>query len=137
MEINSVNQVASVNYVKVDRLSNPLTDQQNVVLGIVAAVIEGAILQPTVYWKNSMQQKLPFVWDPRIVYRGSAASIVNECQTMALQFGLTSFFQRNLNQLVIQDHNPMYSNDILAAAIGGGLSGILTSPIEMVSIFNF
>lgn len=38
-------------------------------LACVAALIEGLILQPTVYWKTAKAQRLPFTLDPRLLYR--------------------------------------------------------------------
>jgi len=63
-------------------MSHALSEAQNIVLGTVAAFIEGAILQPTLYWKNARAMKLPFTINPRIIYRGTAASIFNEMQMM-------------------------------------------------------
>jgi hypothetical protein len=43
-----------------------LSDAENVQLGVVAALIEGLILQPTLYWKNAMAQNLPVSLNPFI-----------------------------------------------------------------------
>jgi hypothetical protein len=56
-------------------MSNNLTEFQNFQIGVVAAFIEGVILQPTLYWKNAKAQKLPFSMNPTIIYRGTSASI--------------------------------------------------------------
>jgi hypothetical protein len=75
-------------------MSGKLTDLQNVGVGTFAALIEGVLLQPTLYWKNARAQGLPFTVNPKIIYRGTAASILNEMQMMGVQFALTGFFQR-------------------------------------------
>jgi solute carrier family 25 (mitochondrial carnitine/acylcarnitine transporter), member 20/29 len=109
-------------------MSSKLTDGQNFSLGVVAAFIEGILLQPTLYWKNAKAQKLPFSIDPRIVYRGTAASIYNEMQMMGLQFGLTGLFKRFNTQELGR------VGDYLSAFFGGSVSAIFASPVELVMI---
>ena len=71
-----------------------LSDVENVGVGMLAAFIEGVLLQPTLYWKNARAQGLPFTMKPSVVYRGTSTSILNEVQMMGLQFGLTGALQR-------------------------------------------
>ena len=75
-------------------MSSSLTDRENFSLGVFAAFVEAICLQPTLYWKNARAQGLPFTLDPKIIYRGTAASIVNEMQMMGMQFGCTGALQR-------------------------------------------
>ena len=103
-------------------MSKNLTEGENVTVGVLAAFVEGVILQPTLYWKNAKAQKLPFTMNPRVIYRGTAASLYNEMQMMGLQFGLTGLFQRfNLGE---------YG----AAMFGGATAAIFASPVELVMI---
>jgi solute carrier family 25 carnitine/acylcarnitine transporter 20/29 len=103
-------------------MSKNLTDGENVSIGVLAAFIEGVILQPTLFWKNAKAQNIPFTMNPRVIYRGTAASLYNEMQMMGLQFGLTGIFQRfNLGE---------YG----AAMFGGATAAIFASPVELVMI---
>lgn len=125
----------------------PLTEGQNFVLGINAAFIEGVLLQPTLYWKNAMAQKLPkhliYTINPRIIYRGTAMSIFNECQMMGFQFGLTGFFQnffqnrsdaKNINSSLKEPYQLTVMEEFASSIFGGMLSAIFSSPIELVMI---
>ena len=66
-------------------MSGSLTDKENIGVGVVAAFVEGILLQPTLYWKNAKIQRMPFTMNPRIIYRGTGASILNEMQVSELQ----------------------------------------------------
>jgi hypothetical protein len=113
-------------------MSQEITSSQNIVVGVIAAFIEGVLLQPTLYWKNARAAKLPFTINPRIIYRGTAASIVNECQMMGLQFGTTGYFQ----QLFREGNGKKLSqkNEILASAFGGLIPTSVTCPVELLMI---
>lgn len=113
-------------------MSQEISSSQNIVVGVIAAFIEGVLLQPTLYWKNARAAKLPFTINPRIIYRGTAASIVNECQMMGLQFGTTGYFQ----QLFRGDSTDKLSqrNEILASAFGGLIPTSVTCPVELLMI---
>ena len=63
-------------------MSHELSDAENVGVGVGAALIESLLLQPTLYWKNARAQGLPFTMNPRVVYRGTFTSILNEMQMM-------------------------------------------------------
>lgn len=108
-----------------------LTDPQNTALGVAAAFIEGVILQPTLYWKNARAMKLPFTLDPRVIYRGTGASIFNEMQMMGLQFGITGFF----NKIFANDSGSMsVSNTFISAILGGVITATFSCPVELVMI---
>jgi solute carrier family 25 (mitochondrial carnitine/acylcarnitine transporter), member 20/29 len=113
-------------------MSDKLNSSQNGSIGVIAAMIEGLVLQPTLYWKNARAVKLPFTLNPQIIYRGTLASLVNECQLLGFQFGATGFFQKLLHDKGIITN--VETSEIVSAAIGGLLSTILTCPIEMVMI---
>lgn len=110
-------------------MPDKLTEGQNVTIGVVAAVLEGVILQPTLYWKNARAQKAPFTMNPRVIYRGTLASCLNECQMLGLQFGCTGFFQR-----VIDKHGGKANTELVSSALGGLFPTIFTCPIELVMI---
>jgi hypothetical protein len=113
-------------------MSKDLSERQNALLGVFAAVVEGIIVQPTVYYKNARAQGLPFTLNPRVLYRGTSANIVNEAQAMALQFVVASYLQK------LSSSNGSHGNsgrdDLLGAMAGGMLTALLSSPIELVMI---
>lgn len=125
-------------------MSTSLTPSQNLGLGVGTAVIEGLLLQPTLYWKNAKALKLPFSVNPRIIYRGTGASMYNEMQMMGLQFGLTGVFQKmfmssNSNKSSNNSDNsiePEMTNGqrLASAMMGGVVSAVFTAPVELVMI---
>jgi hypothetical protein len=113
-------------------MSKDLSPAQNTGLGVATAIIEGLLLQPTLYWKNARALKLPFTLNPRIIYRGTAASMFNEIQMMAIQYGITGFFHQ-----VFHGENPdkmSTSHHFISATLGGIISACFTSPVELVMI---
>ena len=122
-------------------MSRSLNEKQNFVLGTAAAFIEATILQPTLYWKNAAAQKLPrhlvYTINPRIIYRGTAMSIFNECQMMGLQFGITNVIQ---NLVRAKDSDPTkppqltIGQEIVSSIGGGWISAYFSSPVELVMI---
>jgi hypothetical protein len=113
-------------------MSQELTEVQNTELGVLAAFIEGVLLQPTLYWKNARAMQLPFTLNPKIIYRGTAASIFNEMQMMGLQFGITGFFQK----LFVGDSGRKMSSGqtVCAAVLGGVISANAASPVELIMV---
>ena len=105
-------------------MSKELNTRQNVLLGTVAAFIEGVIVQPTLYWKNARAHGLKFTLNPRILYRGTGAAVFNEMQCMALQFGMTAYSQKNSGG----------TGDLGGAIAGGMLTALIAAPIELVMI---
>ena len=125
-------------------MSDKLTESENVLLGTCAAFIEAVILQPTLYWKNAKAQRMPFSIDPRIIYRGTSASIFNEMQMMGIQFGMTSLLKRSFSfnensSNLSSSSSAAASNrkgvlDMLSASGGGAITAIFVSPVELVMI---
>jgi hypothetical protein len=119
-------------------MSKDLKETQNVVIGVIAAVIEGVILQPTIYWKTAKAQGLPFTVNPRIIYRGTGASIYNECQMMGLQFGITGYFQRSFaltsSLSPSTSDRKLRTDNFFAAVLGGGFTAFFASPVELIMI---
>lgn len=111
-----------------------LDERENVLLGVSVAVIEGLLLQPTLYWKNARAQGLPLTLSPRILYRGIGASLTNEAGQMSIQFGVTG-----LLKALIQDGSG--GTDVssqwlsIGAAAGGGMvAAVFATPVELVMI---
>lgn len=114
-----------------------LTVSENATVGSLAAFIEAVILQPTLYWKNARAQRLPFTINPKIIYRGTMASIFNEIQMMGVQFGATGLCQsvmRKWSRESTLSSNMSQFADVCAAFLGGVISTVSSSPIELVMI---
>jgi len=75
---------------------------------------------------------MPFSLNPRIIYRGTGASIFNECQMMGLQFGVTGFFQRIFRSDA--SHHVSRTQEMISATLGGAFTALFTSPVELVMI---
>ena len=92
-------------------MSGSLTDGENFSLGVFAAFVEAVCLQPTLYWKNARAQGLPFTLNPKIIYRGTAASVLNEMQMMGMQFGCTGALQRLWMTYIVKDKSKNTNRD--------------------------
>lgn len=113
-------------------MSEKLNSAQNGQIGIVAALLEGIILQPTLYWKNARALNIPFTLNPRIIYRGTLASCLNECQLLGFQFSATGFFNKTLSER--DSIKNVQVTELVSAAMAGIMSTLLTCPIELVMI---
>lgn len=116
-----------------------LTDTENVGIGLLAAFIEAVVLQPTLYWKNARAQGLPFTINPRIIYRGTGASLANEMQMMGVQFGITgalqrSYWQWRLKGALKNENTTTAAEEIGLATVAGMISAVFTSPVELIMI---
>ena len=63
-----------------------LSPLQNTKLGLYCGVLEVLLLQPILYLKNATQQRLALTLNPKYLYRGLSASIVNMGALTAVQF---------------------------------------------------
>lgn len=116
-------------------MSASFSDGQNFLLGTIAAAVSGAILQPTLYWKNARAQSLPFILTPSIVYRGTTASIINESIAGGVQFLCTGWFRRILDKdSAISSRSMRQIADVGSAVLGGLSVSIISCPVELVMI---
>ena len=115
-----------------DRFSK-LTPLQNTKLGLYCGCLEVMLLQPMLYLKNATQQRLPLTLNPRYLYRGLTSSVVNMGALTAVQFPLTSGVK---NVIVGSDSKRVLTDTekIVASFAGGGISGLICAPIELVMI---
>lgn len=110
-----------------------LSDSENLALGGVTAFVIGVTLQPTLYWKNAAQQGMPFTVDPRVIYRGLGAALSAEIGAMGLQFLLTGYIKKAvLGGEVNRGLTPV--EEVSSALVGGALSALYTSPVELAMI---
>lgn len=97
-------------------MSHELSERQNFAIGAVAAFSQSMVLHPTIFWKNAAQQGLAFTMNPRILYRGLKASLVNECGQMGFHFGAAGFLKKTFGTTISGE---------MASAI---LAGLVISP---------
>lgn len=109
-------------------MSGDLSEAENVAVGAVASGIQAVILQPTIYWKNAAQQGLPFTANPSLLYRGMAASLMNEMGQMGLQFGMTGYLRK------IFGSDGSFTSELGTAIVGGALIGPYASFCECTMI---
>ncbi len=107
-------------------LMEHLEPAENALLGAASALLEGILLQPTLYWKNAAAQNLPFTADPTLIYRGTAAALVNESVQMALQFSVVGQLKE------AAPSTP--AGELVAAAAGGVVSAAAASPVELIMV---
>mmetsp|Transcript_4788 Transcript_4788/g.6568 ORF Transcript_4788/g.6568 Transcript_4788/m.6568 type:complete len:123 (+) Transcript_4788:406-774(+) len=109
-----------------------LSAVENTALGVAAGTIEVTILQPMLYCKNATQQGLPFSLDPRVLYRGLAVSIEKMSIVTGIQFPLTGL----ATSMITGGQNRKLSatEQISSGFIGGALSALACSPMELVLI---
>ena len=72
-----------------------LGDGQNAMLGVAAGGIEAAATQPLTYAKNCFQQRTPLSLVPRVVYRGTPASMAADGTLIGTQFACCGFLCGN------------------------------------------
>eukprot|EP00049_Salpingoeca_infusionum_P011389 m.198158 g.198158 ORF g.198158 m.198158 type:complete len:278 (-) comp14915_c0_seq1:538-1371(-) len=105
---------------------------QNTLLGVAAGCIEVSIMQPTVYWKNTAQQRRPFSMNPALVYRGLTVNMLNMGLLTGLQMPVTSSVQRLIKGDSIQSLT--HGETIASSLIGGFVSGIVSTPLELIIV---
>jgi hypothetical protein len=83
-----------------------------------------------------------------LVYRGTGASIFNECQMMGIQFVLTGQFHGFIIDMIQNDQHILHQlpfmksllnsfknrEELLSSALGGCVSACFTSPVELIMI---
>ena len=109
-----------------------LTDAQNALLGVAAGAIEAASTQPLTYTKNCIQQKVRVSLDPRIMYRGTPASMLADGTLIGAQFWVCGFLQK-----LIVKGNPRdltFAEEVGSAYLAGFASGVPCTVLELTMI---
>ena len=109
-----------------------LTDLENMSLGITCGAVDCMLLQPTNYWKNAQQQKLPFTLNPSVLYRGVAVNTIQNAFCVMSQF----FLAGQLKKLMTGGTDRELSNaeKIVSGVSAGAISSIIAGPMELVMI---
>ena len=111
---------------------NQLSSGENTLLGVVAGTEVLLIVQPLLFWKNSVQQGLSVSFNPRVVYRGLGVSASSQALVSGAQFFSTGQIKRALTGG--EDRRLTNSETVGAALVGGAVSGLVCGPCELVMI---
>lgn len=113
-------------------MSEALSEAENLLVGFIAAPVYTIALQPTMYFKHARMQHLPVTLDPRVLWRGTGATMCNETGQAGLQFVNTGLFKKWALGGAQRPLTP--AEDALSAAASGVVSAAYVSPVELVVI---
>ena len=91
-------------------------------------------MQPTIYWKNCLQQNLPVSLNPRFLYRGFIPSLLNSSSLIASQFALVAIFKDIYCYLIPNTNINSMKCVLVGSFMGGFVSGIWSGPIQLAMI---
>ena len=112
--------------IKGSLMSADLTEHENAIIGGTAAFVETIILQPTIFAKNAVAQRIPLTLDPRVLYRGIGPALANEMGQLGLQFGAAGALKRTFPQGA--------AGEVAAASTAGVIIALFASPCELLMI---
>lgn len=115
-----------------------LTNGENALLGTAAGLCEISLMQPTLFWKNMIQQgklgEFPGMMKvhPKYMYRGYISSAANMAVLTGIQFGSCGY----MTKLLLNGENRKLSFVEASAAgfFGGAVSGPLCCFLELIMI---
>lgn len=114
-------------------MSTRLNEFQNATVGMTVGVIEVACLQGFNYAKNMVQQGLPLTLDPRKLYRGVGANMVNMGSCTMIQFAVGGALRRTVSGG--DNEKRLTLTQEMACGIGAGtVSALAGSPLELIMI---
>lgn len=106
-----------------------LTDNENLILGVVSGSGCKCVNYPLMVWKNAVQQGRPLPLRPSLVYRGLPMALIQPMA--AVQFIFTGFFQKCLRDHALSNQR----TTIMGGAFLGGLaSGLPCCMFELTMI---
>merc|ERR1711991_9857 len=121
-----------------------LSNSENTALGMVTAASIAVILQPTLYYRNAIQQgrAWKFLTPPRKMYRGMVPSSAAQVGELGLQFLLTGVVKHLIlslsgrkQELGADDLDVMSDGEVITASLlGGALASLYVSPAELLMI---
>eukprot|EP00850_Spirogloea_muscicola_P004710 SM000020S06060 [mRNA] locus=s20:857126:859039:+ [translate_table: standard] len=119
--------VAGVDRPNTTRLISPAA---SAAIGGLAGIIEVGLQQPSVSWKNAIQDKRPISLNPRVLYRGVLINAGSMMPINAVQFGVNGYLEQQLESYGML-------NDLGragVAGVAGAVSVAVTCPAELVMI---
>ena len=109
-----------------------MTDLENCAMGITCGVTDCTLLQSTNYWKNAVQQGLPFTMNPAVLYRGYSVNVMQNAFCVMSQFYLAGQLKDKFTGGV---DRPLSNSEKIASGISAGaISSIVAGPMELVMI---
>jgi len=113
-------------------MSTKLNQFENATVGMCAGAIEVATLQPLNYFKNMVQQGLPVEYDPRKLYRGVGANIINMGSCTMIQFSCGGAAKK---AIIGSETRPLKAYEEMGAGVFAGvMSAFVGSPLELIMI---
>jgi len=101
------------------------------VAGGISGMVEVAIQQPTIAFKNALQQGRPIPKNPIEWYRGVVINGVSIAPITAIQFGINNLLAAN----ALKSKPELSNADRLGFALtSGALSGLVSGPAELILI---
>ena len=91
-------------------------------------------MQPTLYWKNAIQQNLPWSWNPKTLYRGYIPSVTNAAAMIGSQFALAGNLGQSWAKYRGKDNEKSMEALLIGTFSAGYISGFWCGPIEMAMI---
>ena len=110
----------------------PLSDAENIGFGLLCGFTDVALFQPMNYWKNAVQQSLPFTLNPSLLYRGVAANLANNSFCVGAQFWLNGVWRKMITGGVNRDLSNI--EKVGGGVFAGAASSLVAGPIELVMI---
>lgn len=110
-----------------------LSSGQSAVIGGLSGIVEVAVNQPTVAWKNALQQSRPLPFAPREMYRGVGINAMSIAPITAVQFAANAA----LVKFVTGDNPANNLSDgarIAVAGAAGASSALVSTPAELIMI---
>eukprot|EP00243_Klebsormidium_subtile_P013754 TRINITY_DN9308_c0_g1_i1.p1 TRINITY_DN9308_c0_g1~~TRINITY_DN9308_c0_g1_i1.p1 ORF type:complete len:288 (-),score=15.19 TRINITY_DN9308_c0_g1_i1:390-1253(-) len=101
-------------------------------LGALAGVIEVALQQPHVAWKNAVQDNRPVPWTrPAQLYRGALVNAGSMAPINAIQFGVDKLLSE---ALLASGRKVSDAGKVGVAASAGAVSALVGCPAELIMI---
>jgi len=113
-------------------MSTKLNELENATVGMTVGVIEVVCLQPLNYAKNMVQQGKSISLDPRILYRGVGANMINMGSCTMIQFAVGGAAKKS----VLGNENRKLKpwEEMGCGIFAGIVSATIGSPLELVMI---
>ena len=110
----------------------PLAGWVCALIGGVSGTIEVCVNQPTVSWKNALQQGRPISFSPAVMYRGTLINATSIAPITAIQFGVAGLLTESITAA---EGRPLsHAEKIGTSLCGGAVSALVVCPADMLII---
>jgi len=119
----------------IDLDNAPLSGTTWSVIGALSGVLEVCVNQPTVYMKNTLQQRQPLSFSPLVMYRGTFVNAASIAPITAIQFGVSGMAKQFLKERKGSQSAELNAvEQIGSAMLAGAASSIIVCPADMLII---